>query len=126
MSRDLIHQSGRVHPGGNVRDVTELSKRVEELSRQLSADERPQTSSRFIDKVAGGDDTIDLEAGQLNGVVHGLGRKYRGWHLAGISAAAVVYEPDDAELSADGADVDKTTYLPLKCTADCTIKLVVW
>jgi hypothetical protein len=126
MSREFIHKTPRQHPGGGDRDITEMSKKVEELSRQVSAEERPHLSSRFIDRQHGSTETVDLIAEQVNGVVHGLGRAYRGWHIAGINTAAVVYEPSDAELAEDSATVDKTVHLPLKCSANCTIKLVVW
>ena len=123
MSRDFIRQSPRVHPGAGKRDITDLSRRVEELSRAVSSEERPHLSSRFIES-ADGDTavTVDLIKEQINGVVHGLGREYRGWHLASINAASMVFEASTTEK----ASIDTTVYLPLKCTEDCTVKLVVW
>lgn len=128
MSRDFIQKAARVQPGGGERDIITLSKRVEELSHQISSDERPQLSALFLEAPLGGSsgDTIDLVTGQTNLVKHGLGREYRGWYLATLYDSAIVYEPDADELDAAGEIVDYNVFLPLKCSANCTVKLVIF
>lgn len=98
-----------------------------------SADALPQWLSRFVTDLrpvleplykAPGHDVILLEgvsltAGYENLVEHGLGRKYRGWRLAGINAFAMVC--DDASAT-DSPEL----FLPLLCTADCTVNLEVF
>ena len=129
--KDLIHRAPSVQPSRSAkpqpRDFTELSKRITELSEAVGSTERPHLSSRFIEKEEGTGNAVALVTGQVNGVVHGLGRAYRGWHLAAVDAPAMVYEPSDAELTAASIPIpDKTVYLPLKCTASCNVKLVIW
>ena len=61
----FIHKTSRVQPGAGERDIIELSKRVEMLSRQISAEERPQASARFVERPVGATNatTIDLVSG---------------------------------------------------------------
>lgn len=128
--KDFIHRAPLTQPSRGEkpqpRDFTEISRRVTELSEAISVEQRPHLSSRFIEKEEGTNDAVALTLGQLNGVVHGLGREYRGWHLASVDTAAMVWEASDTYLTTAGITVDKTVYLPLMCSASCNIKLVVW
>lgn len=129
-SKDFIHRAPLTQPSRGkqpeARDFTEISKRVAELSEAVSAEQRPHLSSRFIEQEEGTGNVVALTVGQVNGVVHGLGREYRGWHLAGIDELAMVCEASDTYLTANSISVDKTVYIPLLCSASCNVKLVVW
>jgi len=114
-----IQKTSRVHPGAGERDVVELSKRVEELSRQVAEGERPQLSSRLMETAHNSSDLIALTAATTVLVKHGLGRKVRGWKIVDIDAAATVYR--DTSSSAD-----LTVYLPLVASANCNVKLEVF
>jgi hypothetical protein len=118
---DFINRTTKRQPGGGDRDFSDLMKMVEALSREVSSAERPQLSSRFLSSftalTSGGGATVTR-------VVHGLGRRYRGWHLAGLDADASVWEADNAAIVAN--NIDTAVHLPLLCSADCSVKLVVW
>ena len=112
-------------PGDLRRAITDLQKKVEDLSWELSATRRPQLSGVLLDKLLPAKaETIDLDAAGITAVPHGLGRKYQGWQLAGLSAQATVWEASAADIASGGYDT--TRVLPLECSANCTVKLVVW
>ena len=131
--REFIPRSPAVQPTKtgtsevSARDFTTLSRKMQEISEHISADTRPHLSSRFIDSDREGL-PVTLTTGQINGVVHGLGRKYRGWHLAGKTAAGDVYELTGAEIKAN--NIDTTVYLPLRfengSAATVDVRIVVW
>lgn len=56
-----------------------------------------------------------LKTGQDNNVPHTLGRQLVMWLLAGINAAATVYEFKAAD----------SKFLYLRCSADCTVNMWV-
>lgn len=110
-------QPNRAIPG-DARDFTELSKRISDLSGQVSAENRPFLSGKLLEDVAltGG--------GSLDYVTHKLGRAYRGWTLVSIDAAATVRNATKAEIVTNG--VDKSVHLPLAASAACTVSLMVF
>lgn len=98
-------------PGAGDLDIVALSRRVEELSRQLSEAERPHLSSRLVE--------ADLVTGSTNNVEHGLDRDWRGFCVCNIDASANVYEDTSSTAEA-------SRFLPLLATANCTVTLMVW
>lgn len=120
-----INRISGQQPGGTPRDFIDLQRKVTDLSWELSEARRPQLSSVFLDAILPDKtDTIDLLAAGITAIPHGLGRKYQGWQLASLSAQSTVWEASAAEIASGNHDT--TRVLPLKCSADCTVKLVVW
>lgn len=64
-------------------------------------------------------DPVDLLAASTVDVAHKLGREITGWHVVDTDANAVVYRDTASAL-------DLGRFLPLKCSANCTVRLVVF
>jgi len=120
-----IRREAKTHTGVTPLDITQLSKRVDALSQALSLRERAHLSGRFIDKHLGTGIAIALDASAgINLIPHGLGRKYQGWYVVGQDASSIVWNATDAEIAAN--NVDTKVHLPLECSANVSIKLVVF
>jgi hypothetical protein len=102
--------------------------RIDQLLEFISFKRRPQLSSEFlkgelITVGLGGNKTtqsaIPLLSLETNFVKHKLGRAVEGWHVVWQDRPANIYEDVN-----DGSD--RTIYLPLKCTADVNVRLLVF
>lgn len=62
---------------------------------------------------------VSLLSASTVDVAHKLGRKLTGWHVVDIDTAATVHRDTASES-------DLGLFLPLKCSADCIVRLVVF
>ncbi len=110
----------RLSPGNPdvARAIVALNDRIAATLDEIT--NKAQLDSYFLDRETGSAITgLDLVAGRENHVEHGLGRAVAGWHLADIRGPAFVWRVADSE-------ADLTKYLPLACSQDVTVALVVF
>lgn len=102
------------HSGDPVtrRDLLLTAEPVVRTVNQLL--DRPEAHSILIEGVS-------LVAASTVNVPHKLGRPWRGWHVVDKDADAGVWRG-----SAPAGDGDGEQYLPLACSANVTISLVVF
>ena len=120
-----VRRAAKTHTGVTPLDIAQLSKRVDALSQELSMRERSHLSGRFIDKHLGtGADIALVSAAGINLIPHGLGRAYQGWYVVGQDASSIIWNATDAEIATNS--IDTKVHLPLECSADVSVKLVVF
>jgi hypothetical protein len=103
------------------RDLSHVVDEVAKVAQEISADRRPQLSSELAqgEQQSSGLKGIELLAASTVLVPHGLGREYEGWKVTRKFHNAVVWE--------DGTSTaDKTRFVPLACSANCTVQLEVF
>ena len=108
----------------------ELSRddRVDQILEQIAFERRPQLSSEFLAgeliAVGTGADkknrtAIALDATKTVLVPHKLEREYQGWHVVWQDADATIYEDLNS-------NVGREQFLPLKCSANVNVRLLVF
>lgn len=101
-------------PAGNQvtpRDLIEVQQRLQRYTDEIDA--KPHLASFIIEGV-------ELTSGAAVLVPHKLGRKVAGYWVIKRSANAVVWDEIDT------TDEDLAQVLPLQCSADVTVDLVVF
>lgn len=95
-----------------------LQENVDRALKPLAED--PANSRRFLEDTGDGlKQGIRLLSASTVLVPHGLGRAVRSWKVVDLSADARVWRDATSTAPAD-------TFLPLKCSANCTVRLEVW
>lgn len=102
--------------------------RIDQILEHLNFQRRPQLSAEFLvgELISIGTGTtktsqeaIALLAADTTLINHKLGRRFQGWHIVWRDADSRIWEDvDDTS--------DRTTTLPLKCSANVNVRLLVF
>lgn len=116
---DLAVEKGKEAVKEELRD-----DRIDALLEHLSFQRRPQLSSELlVGTLVNVNDKNHLAFKLLEAettlIKHKLGRVYQGWHEVWKDVNSVIFE-DVAD------DADRAIFLPLKCSADVNIRLLVF
>ncbi len=103
-------------------DLYGIREAIEGLSDEVSYAKRPHVSGRIVESANPASTSrvgVDLASASTTLVKHGLGRKPRGWVVISRDANSTVWEDTTNTAS-------RKVWLPLKCSADVTVKLLVF